>query len=217
MYWLDCLSFSLPKLTFSMICTRLDYLQCLKLIIKKMRINPVWLIFHCHNLILEKERKRWKKDKYIITWKQSTQRPIQFTVEHLPTCRWIGGRWLVDGSWVGGVLVGGSVVGGSMEHLSLGRWLVVGGLVEDLSMGWRSVGWWRTYRWVGVRLSVVDGLSVVGGFVISLTWNTCLKIWKNMLYKGEYICAIFLDLPKTFGTITHYGLTWKYNTNRNNI
>ena len=42
---------------------------CLKLIIKTMFINPVWLIFHRHNLILEKEKKRWKKDKYIITWK----------------------------------------------------------------------------------------------------------------------------------------------------
>ena len=38
--------------------TRLDYLQCFKLIIKAMSINPVWLIFQRHDLILEKERKR---------------------------------------------------------------------------------------------------------------------------------------------------------------
>ena len=45
--------------------------------------NPVWLIF---DLILERERKIWKNNnnnnnnnnnKYKITWKQSTQRPIQ--------------------------------------------------------------------------------------------------------------------------------------------
>ena len=53
-----CLSFFLPKRTFSMNYTRLDYLQCFKLIIKAMSINPVWLIFQRHDLILEKERKR---------------------------------------------------------------------------------------------------------------------------------------------------------------
>ena len=40
---------------------RLDYLQCLMLIIKTMSTNPVWLIFHRHDLILEKERKKKKK------------------------------------------------------------------------------------------------------------------------------------------------------------
>ena len=34
---------------------RLDYLQCL-LVIKTMFTNPVWLIFHRHNLILDKEK-----------------------------------------------------------------------------------------------------------------------------------------------------------------
>ena len=62
---------------------RLDYLQCLKLIIKTMCINPVWLIFHLHDLILEKERKMMKKkEKDIITWKHSTQTRIQNPIEH---------------------------------------------------------------------------------------------------------------------------------------
>ena len=55
---------------------------------------------------------------------------------------------MVGGRWVGGRSVGGLVVGY--------RW---------------SVGWWRTYKSVGGSvvgswLLVVDGLSVVGGFVI---------------------------------------------------
>ena len=37
-------------------CSRLNYLQCL-LVVKTMRTNPVWLIFHRHDTILEKERK----------------------------------------------------------------------------------------------------------------------------------------------------------------
>ena len=41
-----------------MSCARLGYLQCLKLVIKKMCINPFWLIFHRQDLILKKERKR---------------------------------------------------------------------------------------------------------------------------------------------------------------
>ena len=41
-----------------MSCARLDYLQCLMLIIKTMSTNPVWLIFDRHELILEKERKK---------------------------------------------------------------------------------------------------------------------------------------------------------------
>ena len=46
------------------------------------------------------------------------------------------GRWsVVSGRWVGGGPVGGSVV----------------------SCLW-SVGWWRTCRWVGGRLTVVGGL-----------------------------------------------------------
>ena len=50
-----------------MSCARLDYLQCLKLIIKTMSINPVWLSFHRQDLILEKRKKKMKKkDKYII-------------------------------------------------------------------------------------------------------------------------------------------------------
>ena len=43
---------------FYELCARLEYLQCLKLTDKTMCINPVWLIFLCHDLILEKERKR---------------------------------------------------------------------------------------------------------------------------------------------------------------
>ena len=35
----------------------------LKVIIKTMCINPVWLIFHPHDLILKKERKRCQKKK----------------------------------------------------------------------------------------------------------------------------------------------------------
>ena len=41
-----------------MSCARIDYLHCLNLFINTMCTNPVWLIFHRHNLILEKERKR---------------------------------------------------------------------------------------------------------------------------------------------------------------
>ena len=35
---------------------------------------------------------------------------------------------VVGSRWVDGAPVGGSVVGGSVEHLSVGRWAVVGGL-----------------------------------------------------------------------------------------
>ena len=66
-----------------MSCARLDYLQCLKLIIKVMCTNLFWLIFHRHDLILEKEKNREKKEKNILTWKQSTQRRIQNPVENL--------------------------------------------------------------------------------------------------------------------------------------
>ena len=58
---LNCLFFFLQKWMFSISCARLEYLQCLKLTNKTMCINPVWLIFLCHDLILEKERKRWKR------------------------------------------------------------------------------------------------------------------------------------------------------------
>ena len=44
---------------FSITCgARLDYLQCLKFVIKTVCISPVWLIFHRHDLILEKQRER---------------------------------------------------------------------------------------------------------------------------------------------------------------
>ena len=46
---------------FSISCTGLDYLQFLKPIINAMCINSVSLIFHCYNLILEKEKKDEKK------------------------------------------------------------------------------------------------------------------------------------------------------------
>ena len=42
---------------------RLEYLQCL-LVIKTICANTVWLVFHRHYLILDKERK-YKKEKYI--------------------------------------------------------------------------------------------------------------------------------------------------------
>ena len=44
-----------------MSCTRQDYLQCLKFIIKTMRINPIWLIFRRQDLILEKKKGKMKK------------------------------------------------------------------------------------------------------------------------------------------------------------
>ena len=44
---------------------RLDHLQCL-LVIKTMCTNPVWLIFHRHDLILEKERKIQKRKTYCL-------------------------------------------------------------------------------------------------------------------------------------------------------
>ena len=50
--------FLFTKTKVFMSCARLNYLQCLKLIIKTTCINHVWLIFHRHDLILEKERKR---------------------------------------------------------------------------------------------------------------------------------------------------------------
>ena len=61
------------------------------------------------------------------------------------------------------------MVSGSVEHLLMGQ-LSVGRWSTCRWVGGRwSVGQWRTCRWVGVWLSVVDGLSVVGGFVISLS------------------------------------------------
>ena len=30
-----------------------------------------------------------------------------------------------------------------------------------------------------------------------------LEKWKNVLDKGEYVCVLFVDLSKTFGTINH--------------
>ena len=74
---LNCLFFFLQKWMFSMSCARLEHLQCLKLTIKTLCINPIWLIFIRHHLILEKERKI-----RLITWKKSTQRVIQNQVEH---------------------------------------------------------------------------------------------------------------------------------------
>ena len=36
-----------------------------------------------------------------------------------------------------------------------------------------------------------------------------LENWKNMLVKGEYACAMFMDLSKAFDTIHHYLMTTK--------
>ena len=33
--------------------------------------------------------------------------------------------------------------------------------------------------------------------------NFMLEIWKKLLDKGGYICAIFVDLSKVFGTLNH--------------
>ena len=30
-----------------------------------------------------------------------------------------------------------------------------------------------------------------------------LEKWKNVLDKGENVCALFMDLPKAFDTINH--------------
>ena len=64
---LNCLSFFLQKRIFSMSCARLDYLQCLKLIIKIMCINPV--SFSPSRFYFRKRKKKTKKEKDIITWK----------------------------------------------------------------------------------------------------------------------------------------------------
>ena len=58
-----------------MSCAKLSYLQCLKIIIKIMSTNLVWLIFHRRDLILQKKREI-KKDKDILTWKLSIQSDI---------------------------------------------------------------------------------------------------------------------------------------------
>ena len=72
---------------------------------------------------------------------------IDGSVEDLSVSRW------VDGWWVGGTLAGGSVVGC--------QWLV---------------GCCKTCPWIGLRLLVVGGLSVVSSFVIRL--HPC---WKKVL------------------------------------
>ena len=36
-----------------------------------------------------------------------------------------------------------------------------------------------------------------------LKTNKCLLGWKKVLDKGGYICAIFIDLSKTFHTLNH--------------
>ena len=48
-----------------------------------MCTNLVWLIFHRHDLILGKERKKINKKKDILTWKQSTKRHNLNLVEHV--------------------------------------------------------------------------------------------------------------------------------------
>ena len=65
-------------------------------------------------------------------------------------------RW-VDGWWVDGTRAGGSVVGS--------QWLV---------------GWWRTCPWIGFRLLVVGGLSVVSGFAIRL--QPCWKKYYVLIF-----------------------------------
>ena len=65
------------------------------------------------------------------------------------------------------------MAGRSVENLSVGRWSVVGGwwvgrgpVGGSVGSNRWSMGGWRTCRLFGGRLSVVNGLSVVCGFVI---------------------------------------------------
>ena len=39
-----------------------------------------------------------------------------------------------------------------------------------------------------------------------------LEKWKNALYKGEYVCVLFMDLSKAFNTINHDLLLAKSKT-----
>ena len=48
-----------------------------------MCANPVWLVFHYHDVILKKKKENDKKEKDILTWKQATKRRIQNPIEHL--------------------------------------------------------------------------------------------------------------------------------------
>ena len=41
-----------------------------------------------------------------------------------------------------------------------------------------------------------------------------LEIWKKVLGKGGYICAIFMNLSKAFDTLNHDLLTAKLGTYR---
>ena len=74
-----------------------------------------------------------------------------FVSESAVGCWWLLGWWNTCW-WVGG---GFAVVDGSVEHLSVDRWSVGGELVEDLSVGCRSV-------------AVVGDLSMIGSFAIRL-------------------------------------------------
>ena len=38
-----------------------------------------------------------------------------------------------------------------------------------------------------------------------------LEIWKNILGKGGYVCAMFMGLPKAFGTIHHDLMIDRFN------
>ena len=53
----------LQKREFSMGYARLEFLQCLKLVIKTMCTSLVWLVFHRHYLILVKKKEKAKKRK----------------------------------------------------------------------------------------------------------------------------------------------------------
>ena len=61
-------------------------------------------------------------------------------------------------------MVGGSVFGGRWVGSRLSVCRCAGESMVDCQ--W-LVGQWKTCPWVGSRLSVVGGLTVVGGFVIS--------------------------------------------------
>ena len=65
--------FLFTKTKVFMSCARLNYLQCLKLIIKTTCYQSCLVNFSPSRFNFRKRKKKIKKEKDIITWKQSTQ------------------------------------------------------------------------------------------------------------------------------------------------